>query len=149
MLQAFTAGYSTPKDNVHLLDDLVGTRHEMAQLMGAPSYAHYTLKNATLAGCPEAVESFLLELLAAIQPKVMVMLRLRQACQVACLFAYASGRSCATGGRGDEHSAQIQGKAPWKVKCWPATGCLGSAVLHACGPGKSLYVYIVQAHHLS
>ena len=64
------AGYSTPKDNVHLLEDLLGTRREMAQLMGAPSYAHYTLKNATLAGCPEAVESFLLELLAAIKPKV-------------------------------------------------------------------------------
>ena len=64
------AGYSTPKDNAHLLEDLLGTRREMAQLMGAPSYAHYTLKNATLAGCPEAVESFLLELLAAIKPKV-------------------------------------------------------------------------------
>ena len=76
VLQAFTAGYSTPKDNVHLLEDLVGTRYEMAQLMGAPSYAHYTLKNATLAGCPEAVESFLLELLAAIQPKVRIMLPL-------------------------------------------------------------------------
>ena len=74
MLQAFTAGYSTPKDNVHLLEDLVGTRYEMAQLMGAPSYAHYTLKNTTLAGCPEGVESFLLELLAAIQPKVRVVL---------------------------------------------------------------------------
>ena len=45
----------------------------MAQLMGAPSYAHYTLNSATLAGCPEAVEAFLLELLAAIQPKVIVL----------------------------------------------------------------------------
>lgn len=71
VLQAFMAGYRTPKDNVHLLEDLFGTRREMAHLMGAPSYAHYTLENATLAGCPEAVESFLVELLAAIKPKVM------------------------------------------------------------------------------
>ena len=42
----------------------------MAQLMGAPSFAHYTLNSTTLAGSPEAVESFLQELLIAIQPKV-------------------------------------------------------------------------------
>lgn len=68
--QAFTAGYNTPKDNLRLLEDLVGTRYEMAELMGALSFAHYTLSEATLAGSPEAVESFLQELLAAIQPKV-------------------------------------------------------------------------------
>ena len=42
----------------------------MAQLMGAPSFADYTLNSTTLAGSPEAVESFLQELLIAIQPKV-------------------------------------------------------------------------------
>ena len=83
MPQAFSAGYSTPKDNVHLLEDLVGTRYEMAQLMGAPSYAHYTLNSASLAGCPEAVESFLLELLTAIHPKVKVaQVKQHQATQV-------------------------------------------------------------------
>lgn len=70
VLQAFTAGYNTPKDNLRLLEELVATRHGMAELMGAPSFAHYTLNSATLAGSPEAVESFLQELLSAIQPKV-------------------------------------------------------------------------------
>ena len=69
-MQAFTAGYNTPKDNLHLLEHLIGARHEMAQLMGAPSFAHYPLNSTTLAGSPEAVESFLQELLIAIQPKV-------------------------------------------------------------------------------
>ena len=71
VVQAFTAGYNTPKDNLHLLEHLIGARHEMAQLMGAHSFAHYTLNSTTLAGSPEAVESFLQELLLAIQPKVL------------------------------------------------------------------------------
>ena len=116
VLQAFTAGYSTPKDNVHLLEELVGTRYEMAEVMGAPSYAHYTLNSATLAGCPEAVEDFLLELLAAIQPKVIVLLSItaREASHTdaTCM----STRHLFDTGRGrDKYPAQVQSKAPWEV----------------------------------
>ena len=64
------AGYSAPRDNLALLERLIRTRAEMAELAGAPSYAHHVLEGATLAGCPAAVESFLLGLAAAIHPKV-------------------------------------------------------------------------------
>lgn len=64
------AGYSAPRDNVALLERLFRTRAEMAELAGAPSYAHHVLEGATLAGSPGAVEDFLLGLAAAIRPKV-------------------------------------------------------------------------------
>ena len=64
------AGYSAPAENLSLLDRLIRTRGEMADTQGAQSYAHLTLHNATLAETPEAVQSFLLELAAAIRPKV-------------------------------------------------------------------------------
>lgn len=107
VLQAYTAGYDTPKDNLHLLEDLVGTRYEMAQLMDAPSYAHYKLNSATLAGSPEAVESFLQELLAAIQPKVSIRpisiagTQMIHAHKDTCsaMHACLSIQMCVTGGR--------------------------------------------------
>ncbi len=68
--QAYVAGYSSPRENLGLLEQLLETRQEMAALMGAPSYAHHNLRNATLAGSPEAVHSFLLDLATAIRPKV-------------------------------------------------------------------------------
>ncbi len=64
------AGYSAPAENLGLLERLIRTRADMAAELGAPSYAHYTLRDATLAGSPEAVQSFLLDLAAAIRPKV-------------------------------------------------------------------------------
>lgn len=68
--QAFMAGYSTPRENLPLLEQLLGTRQEMAALMDAPSFAHYNLRGgATLAASPDAVHSFLLDLAAAIRPK--------------------------------------------------------------------------------
>lgn len=70
-MQAFVAGYSAPGDNVALLERLFSTRAEMAELAGAPSYAHHVLEGATLAGSPAAVEDFLLGLAAAIRPKVL------------------------------------------------------------------------------
>ncbi|CAL8472167.1 g11709 [Coccomyxa elongata] len=68
--KAYVAGYSSPRENLGLLEQLLETRQEMAALMGAPSYAHHNLRGATLAGSPEAVHSFLLDLAAAIHPKV-------------------------------------------------------------------------------
>ncbi|KAK9905894.1 hypothetical protein WJX75_008266 [Coccomyxa subellipsoidea] len=68
--KAYVAGYSTPRENLALLEQLLGARQEMAALMCAPSYAHHNLRGATLAGSPEAVHSFLLDLAAAIRPKV-------------------------------------------------------------------------------
>lgn len=68
-------GYSTPLENVALLQRLVEVRQEMAELMGARSYAHYALGGgSTLAGSPEAVQSFLQELAAAIRPQVTLWL---------------------------------------------------------------------------
>ncbi len=64
------AGYCSPPENLALLEQLLGARQEMAALVGARSYAHHNLRDATLAGSPEAVHSFLLDLAAAIQPKV-------------------------------------------------------------------------------
>ena len=68
--QAFVAGYSAPAENLGLLDGLIRTRGEMAAAQGARSYAHLALHNATLAEAPEAVQSFLLGLAAAIRPRV-------------------------------------------------------------------------------
>jgi Zn-dependent oligopeptidase len=39
--QAWLARCCTPADNVGLFQELAGARHEMAALMGFPSYAHY------------------------------------------------------------------------------------------------------------
>ncbi|EIE23493.1 zincin [Coccomyxa subellipsoidea C-169] len=68
--KAYVAGYCSPRENLALLEQLLGARQEMAALVGARSYAHHNLRDATLAGSPEAVHSFLLDLAAAIQPKV-------------------------------------------------------------------------------
>ena len=69
-VQAFVAGFSAPAENLGLLERLIRTRADMAGALGAASYAQYALRDATLAGSPEAVQSFLLELAAAIRPKV-------------------------------------------------------------------------------
>lgn len=61
--------YNThPVDNVAVLDQLVTARHEMAALMGFPSYAHYQLDQFSLAGVPGAVQEFLNTLGTAIWP---------------------------------------------------------------------------------
>ena len=35
------AGYSAPRSNAGVLEQLLTTRHEIAGMMGASSYAHY------------------------------------------------------------------------------------------------------------
>ena len=107
LAQVFIAGYGAPRSNTAVLEQLLATRHEIAAMLGAPSYAHYqaricaghfqhansscrhavlvppctsALKNkslnscrlqvedeATVAGHPAAVRSFLLSLLDAVR----------------------------------------------------------------------------------
>jgi Zn-dependent oligopeptidase len=64
------AGYSSPASNRLLLAELITGRHELAQLLGAVSYAHYQADAATLAGSPEAVATFLQDLSAQLRPEV-------------------------------------------------------------------------------
>ena len=44
-MQVYVAGYSAPKANVGVLEQLLGTRHEMAAMLGAPSWAHYQARS--------------------------------------------------------------------------------------------------------
>jgi Zn-dependent oligopeptidase len=75
--QIFRTGYSAPKENLALLEQLVDVRREMTELMGAQSYAHYALGGgSTLAGSPEAVDSFLQGLAAAIRPKAGALIQM-------------------------------------------------------------------------
>ncbi len=39
--QVFTAGYSAPRSNTGVLEQLLATRHDIAAMLGASSYAHY------------------------------------------------------------------------------------------------------------
>ncbi|KAK9820224.1 hypothetical protein WJX72_007664 [[Myrmecia] bisecta] len=76
--QVFMAGYSSPQQNVELIEQLIAARHELAQVMGSPSFAHYQTGADTLAANPEAVKAFLGSLSAALHPKAqqeMQMLR--------------------------------------------------------------------------
>ncbi|PRW32540.1 putative mitochondrial intermediate mitochondrial [Chlorella sorokiniana] len=66
---AWEACHQTPTSNLAVLDALVEARHDMAQLMGFPSYAEYQLDSFSLAGRPTAVGIFLERLADAIAPK--------------------------------------------------------------------------------
>lgn len=69
--QAYIAGYSGPAENLGLLDQLILVRREIAQLLGAPSFADYQLTSIpTLAATPAAVTTFLEDLAEAARPKV-------------------------------------------------------------------------------
>ncbi|KAL4424571.1 hypothetical protein ABPG77_009155 [Micractinium sp. CCAP 211/92] len=66
---AFEACQRQPGANLAALDALVEARHEVAALMGFPSYAAYQLDAFSLAGQPSAVVAFLERLTAGIAPK--------------------------------------------------------------------------------
>ncbi|KAK9839021.1 hypothetical protein WJX74_007941 [Apatococcus lobatus] len=57
--QAFQAFYHTPAQNVGMMHELMTERLRLAQLMGRRSFAHHVIGSHTLAGSPEAVQSFL------------------------------------------------------------------------------------------
>ena len=40
-MQAYKAGHSSPAANVGVIEQLMGVRQEIAELLGAPSYTHY------------------------------------------------------------------------------------------------------------
>ena len=62
-----TASLDRAPDNVGVLQDLVRTRHELATLLGYPSWAHYNLEDR-MAGTPEALDRFLSEIEAIARP---------------------------------------------------------------------------------
>jgi Zn-dependent oligopeptidase len=59
MLQAYQVGYSSPEANVGVVQKLLDTRQQIAELLGAPSYSHYQAGRDTLAQNPSAVTAFL------------------------------------------------------------------------------------------
>ncbi|XP_075108128.1 mitochondrial intermediate peptidase, mitochondrial isoform X4 [Nicotiana tabacum] len=65
---AYVQGNSVPHANLEVLDKLIATRHEFAQLMGYKSYAEFSL-HSTMAASPEVVLSFLLEMSKVVRPK--------------------------------------------------------------------------------
>lgn len=66
--QAYIEGYSVPKANLRVLDNLIAARHELAEILGYESFAEFTLA-PTMAGCSDVVKSFLLDMSAKIRGK--------------------------------------------------------------------------------
>ncbi|KAG2764254.1 Mitochondrial intermediate peptidase [Phytophthora cactorum] len=54
----YIAANSCAKDNLSILDQLRAKRHELAQLLGFPTYAHLATSDRMI-GSPEAVENFI------------------------------------------------------------------------------------------
>lgn len=69
-MQVYLAGMQTPKDNVAAVGDLIAARHELAQVMGYPSFSHYTAAGYTLARTPEAISIFLDRISQSLAPQV-------------------------------------------------------------------------------
>ena len=57
-----------PVENVHVLEELLQSRKEMASIMGYPSYSAYQLHDFSLANTPRAVSEFLKALQEGILP---------------------------------------------------------------------------------
>jgi intermediate peptidase len=64
---AYVQGNSFPKANLDVLDNLIASRHEIAQIFGHKSYVEYALKS-NMASSPEVVKSFLLEMSNMVRP---------------------------------------------------------------------------------
>ena len=58
------------KANVEVLQELTKTRHELARLLGYPTWAHYNLEER-MVGTPEQLERFLTEIEAIARPAAM------------------------------------------------------------------------------
>ncbi|GAV64865.1 Peptidase_M3 domain-containing protein [Cephalotus follicularis] len=65
---AYLKGNSVPLANHEVLDKLIATRHELAQIMGYRSYAEFVVK-PNMASSPEVVMSFLHEISSMVRPK--------------------------------------------------------------------------------
>lgn len=68
--QAFQAFYHTPAQNISLMHQLMAERQRLAQLMGRRTFTHHVIGSHTLAGSPEAVQSFLDGLADQLKPLV-------------------------------------------------------------------------------
>lgn len=64
---AYVQGNSVPSANIGVLDKLIATRHEIAQIMGNKSYAEFAV-HPNMASSPEVVMSFLLEMSEMVRP---------------------------------------------------------------------------------
>ena len=78
-VQAYLLSMSTPAENVPLFERLVEGRHQLSQLLGSQSYAHYQLAAATLATSPSAVDAYLDRVHASMQAEVHPLLDCWQA----------------------------------------------------------------------
>ncbi|XVE64095.1 hypothetical protein DITRI_Ditri07aG0073800 [Diplodiscus trichospermus] len=65
---AYLKGNSVPHANHEVLDKLISSRHELAQIMGCKSYAEFVMK-LNMASSPEVVVSFLLEMSNLVKPR--------------------------------------------------------------------------------
>jgi Zn-dependent oligopeptidase len=59
VLQAYQVGYTSPEANAGVVQRLLDTRQQIAELLDAPSYSHYQAGRDTLAEHPAAVTTFL------------------------------------------------------------------------------------------
>ncbi|KAI5066889.1 hypothetical protein GOP47_0017417 [Adiantum capillus-veneris] len=66
--QAYMEGYSKPKGNLVVIDDLIASRHETAQILGYESFADFNLA-PTMAASSDVVHSFLLDLSERLRSK--------------------------------------------------------------------------------
>ncbi|KAK9914089.1 hypothetical protein M0R45_037885 [Rubus argutus] len=64
---AYIKGNSVPQANLGVLDKLIATRHELAQVMGYRSYAEFNVK-PNMSSSPEVVMSFLREMSKMVRP---------------------------------------------------------------------------------
>ncbi|WRX17353.1 Peptidase M3A/M3B catalytic domain - like 3 [Theobroma cacao] len=64
---AYLKGNSVPHANHEVLDKLIASRHELAQIMGCKSYAEFVMK-LNMTSSPEVVVSFLLEMSNIVKP---------------------------------------------------------------------------------
>lgn len=67
----YIAANSCAKDNLPILDKLRAKRHELAQLLGFPTYAHLATSNR-MTGSPEAVENFIKDIAKQLMSKAKV-----------------------------------------------------------------------------
>ncbi|XP_057952770.1 mitochondrial intermediate peptidase, mitochondrial isoform X2 [Malania oleifera] len=65
---AYIQGNSVPHANLGVLDKLIATRHEIAEILGYKSYAEFAV-HPNMASSPEIVMSFLLEMSEVARPK--------------------------------------------------------------------------------
>lgn len=67
--KVYTAMGASPAANEALVQQLIDLRRATAAVLGARSYAASQSQGFSLAGCPEAAEAFLLQLLDALRPR--------------------------------------------------------------------------------